>query len=100
IVINYLIKLTLEYKFLTPDWWDIDATQYGLLKKWSVNKNGSFIDNIKISSVTIEDLKMSQKPFISFKLGVKKDAEYKGGLNIFGKKFGNYDKNIIMKVII
>lgn len=28
---------------------------------------------------------MSQKPFISFKLGVKKDAEYKGGLNIFGK---------------
>lgn len=43
---------------------------------------------------------MSQKPFISFKLSVKKDAEYKGGLNIFGKKFGNYDKNIIMKVII
>lgn len=43
---------------------------------------------------------MSQKPFISFKLGVKKDAEYKGGLNIFGKKFVNYDKNIIMKVII
>lgn len=87
-----------EKGVLTPDWWEIEETQYGLLKKWSVNENGSFIDNIKISSITIEDLKMSNQPFISFKLGVKDTSEYIGGINIFGEKFGNYNQNIVMKI--
>lgn len=84
--------------FLTPSWWDDHNTQFGVLKYWKVNKEGSFIDGVKISSVTIDDLKIIDKPYISLKLGVKSDAENVGGINLFGSKFGNYEQGLIMKV--
>lgn len=87
-----------ERGFLTPSWWELHNTQYGLLKYWKINKQGSFIDGVKISSVTIDDLKIQDKPYISLKLGVKKDSENVGGMNLFGSKFGNYEQGLIMKV--
>lgn len=87
-----------ERGFLTPSWWETHNTQYGLLKYWSINNEGSFIDGMKISSVTIEDLNLQDQPYIALKIGVKKEAENVGGINIFGSKFGNYEQGIIMKV--
>ncbi|MFS0821657.1 ArsR family transcriptional regulator [Bacillus sp. 1P02SD] len=85
-----------ERGFNTPMWWLVHFTQYGLLKHWKVNGEGSFIDGMKMSDVTIEDLRLSEKPFISFRIGVKKDAVNMGGLNLFGPNFGNYRQGIIM----
>ncbi|GEL07387.1 ArsR/SmtB family transcription factor [Salisediminibacterium halotolerans] len=79
---------------LTPDWWRTNLTQYGLLKQWKVNEEGSFIDNEKVSDVTIDDLHLSELPYIAFKIGIKDDAVNKGGMNLFGKKFGNYEQGI------
>ncbi|MDR0732140.1 MAG: hypothetical protein LBF63_10765 [Treponema sp.] len=41
-------------------------------------------------------LRITGKDFISFKIGIKEDAEYVGGLNLFGEHFGNYNQNIEM----
>jgi len=87
-----------ERGFLTPSWWDTHNTQFGVLKYWKINKSGSFVDGVKISSVTIDDLKLRDKPYISLKLGVKEDSENIGGMNLFGSKFGNYEQGLIMKV--
>ncbi|MCR2823867.1 ArsR/SmtB family transcription factor [Lederbergia panacisoli] len=87
-----------ERGFLTPNWWETHNTQFGVLKYWKINKEGSFIDGVKISSTTIDELKLQEKPFISLKLGVKQDAKNQGGLNLFGSKFGNYEQGIIMKI--
>lgn len=69
-----------------------------MLKIWSVIGEGSYIDGTYISSVSIEDLGLSGKPFIEVRLGVKPDALNVGGLNIFGEQFGNYPQPIILKV--
>lgn len=84
--------------FLTPDWWATRNTQYGLLKHWVINGKGSFIDGTPISDVTVGRLNVTTKPFISVRLGVKEDAVNAGGLNLFGKRFGNYEQGLILKI--
>ncbi|MEK3888249.1 ArsR/SmtB family transcription factor [Bacillus sp. FSL K6-3431] len=87
-----------ERGFLTPSWWETHNTQFGVLKYWKINKKGSFIDGVKISSITIDDLRLQEKPYISLMLGVKKESKNQGGINLFGSKFGNYEQGIIMKI--
>ncbi|SDM26446.1 ArsR/SmtB family transcription factor [Sediminibacillus halophilus] len=88
-----------ERGFLTPDWWMTNHTQYGLLKNWRITKEGCFLDGMKVNSdCTIDTLKIAEKPFISFKIGIKSDAVNMGGLNLFGNKFGNYEQGIVMKL--
>lgn len=87
-----------ERGFLTPNWWETHNTQYGVLKYWTINREGSFIDGVKISATTIDEIKLQEKPYISLKLGVKKDSNNQGGINLFGSKFGNYEQGIIMKI--
>jgi predicted transcriptional regulator len=84
--------------FLTPEWWETKDSQYGMLKIWSVTEDGSYIDGTCIGTVSIEDLKLSEKPFIEVRLGVKPDAINVGGINIFGEHFGNYPQPIVLKV--
>ncbi|WP_226036107.1 ArsR/SmtB family transcription factor [Aquibacillus saliphilus] len=84
--------------FNTPKWWGIHFTQYGLLKNWKVNKDGTFLDGVKIFDVRIEDLKLNDNPFISLRIGVKEDALNVGGVNLFGREFGNYKQGIIMNL--
>ena len=87
-----------ERGLLTPQWWETKDSQYGLLKRWSVAQDGSYIDGRMISSVRIQDLRLDEKPFIEVRLGVKQDAQNVGGMNIFGEKFGNYPQPIVLKV--
>ncbi len=41
---------------LNPAWWSSDKTQYGILKTWSVKKDGSFLDGEKVSDVGLGNL--------------------------------------------
>lgn len=84
--------------FNTPEWWQIYFTQYGLLKQWKVNQDGCFLDGVKISEIKLHDLNLNDKPYISLRIGVKKDAVNVGGLNLFGQRFGNYSQGIIMSL--
>ena len=78
----------------TPSWWFPYWNQYGLLKTLILNKNGTFIDGLKISGVTIDDFHLDYKSSIRFKLVADKTGFNSGGLTLFGRSFGNYDQDI------
>lgn len=82
----------------TPDWWKMKGSQYGLLKTWKVTDQGSFVDGRRISDVTIDALDLSAHRSVRLRIEVKPNARHPGGLNIFGRGFGNYDQDIIMRL--
>lgn len=84
---------------LTPSWWFPNWNQYGLLKLLLVNNFGTFIDGIKISDITLEDLKLTYKSDILLRLAVPEETKHVGGLTIFGKNFGNYNQGINVRLI-
>ena len=84
----------------TPDYWFINSTQYGILKNIKIDKNGIYLDNNLISNnLILDDINLMNSNSIDFKIGIKPDAVHKGGINIFGKNFGDHDQAIIMKVV-
>ena len=82
----------------TPDWWKLKGSQYGMLKSWRVTPQGAFVDGVRISSLTPKDLDISAHHSIRLKIEVKPDARHPGGVNIFGRGFGNYDQDIVLRV--
>lgn len=87
-----------EHGRLTPQWWASRGTQYGLLKMWHVNERESEIDGLRISGVTLRDLKLHAAPFIAVRIGVKADAANVGGMNLFGHQFGNYPQDLVLRI--
>lgn len=83
---------------LTPEWWSSGDTQYGVLKRWQINHQGSFIDGYKLSALTVSDLKLGVQRPITVRLGVKADALHVGGLNLFGSSFGNYPQDLALRL--
>ncbi|MFZ0368719.1 MAG: ArsR family transcriptional regulator [Halobacillus sp.] len=82
----------------TPEWWRTSLTQYGQLKQWKIKEDGCYIDNEKVSELSIDDLQLHDYPYVAFKLGIKEEAVNKGGMNLFGPNFGNYDQGIVMTI--
>ena len=82
---------------LTPAWWDIHNSQYGLLKIWRVTGHGSFVDGRPVSDVCLADLNLEAGVPIPVRVGVREDAHNVGGLNLFGRKFGNYPQDIVLR---
>jgi predicted transcriptional regulator len=83
---------------LSPEWWEEWNSQYGLMKSWRVDGEGSWIDGVRISDVTIGDLVLDQDFYIRVRIGVHPDAVHVGGINLFGSKFGNYPQDILLQV--
>ena len=83
---------------LTPTWWESWNSQYGLLKVWTITDSGSFIDGRHISNVTLDALHLADSPTLTVRIGVKPDARHVGGINIFGRQFGNYPQDIILRL--
>jgi predicted transcriptional regulator len=82
----------------TPGWWKLKGSQYGKLKNWRVNNDGTYVDGIKISPVRLKDLDVATHHSIRLRIGVKADAKHPGGINIFGRGFGNYDQDIVLRL--
>ncbi len=83
---------------LNPAWWGPGSTQYGFLKEWRVTPDGSFIDGVRASDVVLADLSIESQPSIRVRFGIKDDAEFTGGINILGSRFGNYPQDIRLTV--
>ncbi len=83
---------------MTPAWWDSKDTQFGLLKRWLLNKNGAYIDGHPLAALTLPDLNVATAPVIVVRLGVKPDALHVGGLNLFGRTFGNYPQDLTLRL--
>lgn len=84
---------------LTPNWWASNNTQYGTVKSWQVNQIGGYVDGLKISDIVISDLEITSRSYISVKIGVKESATHQGGINLFGRAFGNYPQDLVMRLI-
>ena len=82
----------------TPSWWKLKGSQYGKLKNWRINAEGTFVDGLKISDVTLASLDLLTHHSIRVRIGVRADAAHPGGINIFGKGFGNYDQDILLRI--
>lgn len=83
---------------LNPTWWENGVTQHGLLTSWEVTSNGTYINGNKVSTNSIEKLDIGKEPFITVRIGNEPDAEYAGGFNLFGDKFGDFEQNILMSL--
>jgi len=83
---------------LTPAWWPSGDTQYGVLKRWQINHQGSFIDGHKLSALTVPGLKVGAERLITVRLGVAPDALHMGGMNLFGSSFGNYPQDLSLRL--
>ena len=59
---------------------------------------GTYVDGMKISPVSLKDLDLDTHHSIRLRIGVKADAKHPGGINIFGRGFGNYDQDIVLRL--
>ncbi|MEF2965379.1 helix-turn-helix domain-containing protein [Paenibacillus sp. M1] len=81
----------------TPEWWSSHTNQYGLLKKLRITEEGTFMDGLKISEVTLAEVDIYKKEW-TFRLSVEDDAIHQGGLTLFGKGFGNYNEHLSVEL--
>lgn len=81
-----------------PEWWPDKNTQYGLLKTWTLSEDGTYLDADKISDTAISEYHLNESDYISVRVGIKEDAQFKGGVNLFGDSFGDFAQGIRMVV--
>ena len=87
-----------ERGVLTPNWWEEWNSQYGLLKVWKIDDEGTYVDGVRVSNVTLANIAVDRERYISVRIGIKEDAVNVGGINIFGRHFGNYPQDIVMRI--
>jgi predicted transcriptional regulator len=80
--------------YLTPSWWPAANSQYGVQKRWRVASTGTTIDGIALSDVRIDELGLHPNEPIIVRFGVRPEARWVGGMNLFGRGFGNYPHDI------
>lgn len=84
---------------LTPPAWPNGNTQYGVLKTFAVREEGGYLDGrLENPKLGLKDLHLDARPYISVRIEIKKDARHKGGINLFGEKYGDYPQGIIMNL--
>jgi predicted transcriptional regulator len=83
---------------LTPVWWPVEDSQYGVLKRWRVTRSGTSVDGVPLSGVTLEQLDLRPGRPLRVRLGVRPEAAHAGGINLFGRAFGNYPQDIVLRI--
>jgi predicted transcriptional regulator len=63
-----------------------------------VSDEGTQVDGKQVSDVTLSQLMISEHSSIRLKIGIDDAATNTGGINIFGKGFGNYNQDIVMRL--
>ncbi|MBO5199014.1 MAG: helix-turn-helix domain-containing protein [Lachnospiraceae bacterium] len=79
---------------LNPAWWPDKNTQYGELKTWRFESDGTWIDEERVNTRKIQEYGLSDQDYISVRIGIKEDAAHPGGINLFGDGFGDYSQGI------
>ena len=83
---------------LNPEWMADNFTQYGLLQNVDVRADGTYLNEKKISEVSLKDLNLVENDILTLKLEVLTDSKRKGGINLFGEHFGDYPQDIVLNV--
>lgn len=81
----------------TSDVWSVRSSQFGLLKQVDITPTGVFVDQALVSSeITFDKLNLFARDSVKLSFAVKETAVHKGGLNLFGKNYGDYPQGIVM----
>ena len=83
---------------LNPEWWHDSLNQYGFLKMLTVNHEGTFIDGRKLSDVNLDALALDDRRGIRLRFAVDGDSDHVGGMTLFGRSFGNYERDIEVRM--
>lgn len=84
---------------MNPTWWHDTNTQYGHLKTWRINRRGTQLESAHISAVSLADLRLKEHDHTTLRIGVKKTDGHAGGMNLFGRRFGDYPQDIRMRYV-
>ncbi len=82
----------------TPHWWKLKGSQYGELTSWKISDMNTTVNQTKVSDVGLSQLALDQHHSIRLKIGIDDEAKNPGGINIFGKGFGNQNQDIVMRL--
>lgn len=82
-----------------PEWWPPHLNQYGMLKLIRINHEGSYIDGCRISDITIDQIGLDYNSELTFRIAVTDKSVNKRGLTIYGKSFGNYSQDLLIRVL-
>lgn len=82
-----------------PAWWSDSNTQYGEYKKIILTRDGCYMGEQRLSDTGLDDLGLEQGYHFFFTLRVDEKNRHAGGLNLFGRGFGDYHQGIVMKVV-
>lgn len=82
----------------SPDWWPSWVNQYGLLKMIRIQDNGTFLDGQPMSAVSLSDI-LPERNGWTLRIAVKEEAAHVGGVTLFGSGFGNYNQDILFKIM-
>ena len=82
----------------TPGWWKLGGSQYGELTTWRITEKGTFVNGRRLSGVTLRALKLDEHHSVRLRVGIEEGARHPGGVNIFGRGFGNHDQDIVMRL--
>ncbi len=82
---------------LTPGWWPALSSQFGYLKTWRVTREGTYLDGVRLSDVTVQALHLSAQPFVTARIETSAVARNAGGINLFGEKFGDYPQALLAR---
>ena len=69
-----------------------------MLKRWLVTDRGTTIDGIGLSTIEVTSLGLAHGEPIVVRIGVRPDAANVGGLNLFGRGFGNYPQDLGLRL--
>ncbi|MBI1332284.1 MAG: helix-turn-helix domain-containing protein [Armatimonadetes bacterium] len=83
---------------LNPSWWADYMNQHGFLKAWRINNEGTYVDDQKLSNVSIADLNVQPWQATRIRIGIKPEDANQGGFTLFGKGFGSFEQDLLLRI--
>ena len=81
-----------------PDWWPEHMSAHGVLKIWSLDPSGGHVDGTRVSDTSLDRALVVPQSPVTVRIGVKPDAEHRGGFNLFGSGFGHYAQDLVLRL--
>ena len=81
-----------------PGWWYDFLNQYGILKKLTVDRTGSYLDGDRLSDVTVRTLALDDQSVLKLRFSVPPGTPNSKGLTLYGQGFGDYNQDIRLMI--
>lgn len=83
---------------ITPMWWN--ASQFGLLYTLELTNVGTILNRVRQNEKDIDSYGIDkQTNAIKIRIGNKDDAANKRGFNLYGKRFGDYEQDLVLSLV-